>query len=365
MKTLVLICGASRSGTTFLLDLLKGHRQLSVFPTESKLYYHWNRNNLTHSLGVFFLVEYFKTEEVKSFVDAEYRAKRREYYKNMYDTKSPLDSVVLMNQDRFKLRFREALADTGRLGLFDCYNALFCAAKLKRDVIVVKSPMINDLGAYAIARGFNERGWNVKCIFMVRDPRFRYLSRKLQLLDKSWCIKYNRGDVDFVSHIAFESAFSINVADVNKRAGIPMATVWYEGLVDHREDVMRRLAQFLEIDFNGCLLKQKNAPISTFQKVSDSLNEIEARFYLHTNSAERKIIRFLTYQAANAYGYPIKAVDWITEWDCVKHMRYENPLDYYKHRKHRILILTDGYEKAFTRLREQYVNAFLMQGIYG
>ena len=47
------LCGASRSGTTLLNNLLDGHQGVFVSPVESLILYYWNLNRANNRLESF------------------------------------------------------------------------------------------------------------------------------------------------------------------------------------------------------------------------------------------------------------------------------------------------------------------------
>lgn len=63
------LCGASRSGTTLLSNLLDHHPDTFVSPIESLIIHYWNLHNANNSLESFFLRDYLYSQEVLSLKD--------------------------------------------------------------------------------------------------------------------------------------------------------------------------------------------------------------------------------------------------------------------------------------------------------
>ena len=66
---LIFICGAPRSGTSLLTDLLRGHPELIVFPGESRIATYWYRCKNKEERIRFFGRDYLNTFEVNNLCD--------------------------------------------------------------------------------------------------------------------------------------------------------------------------------------------------------------------------------------------------------------------------------------------------------
>ena len=84
MKDIAFICGAARSGTSLLANLLDGHPDTYVLPIESNISYYWNLQKSNNSLERFFLRDFFNSQLILQLTDDNTRKHSECYFRDKY-----------------------------------------------------------------------------------------------------------------------------------------------------------------------------------------------------------------------------------------------------------------------------------------
>ena len=160
------------------------------------------------------------------------------------------------------------------LSLSNIYYAMFYAAfsinalEIGSRMFVEKRPLDNEIGATLLAAEFPE----AKFIHIIRDPRTRYLSAKMRRIRRNKGIYKVVDDFagkDFATAHAEISMVSLELARLNKIILKDRYHILrYEDLINNTEIEMRKIADFLEIEFEPGLLQpsalgEKIAPSSS------------------------------------------------------------------------------------------------------
>ena len=258
----VFITGAYRSGTTLLQHLLDGHSALATFPVENCIFRDYlfaDRLPNPRARSLRHLGPLMERRDFQGVLDVVFSNEKLDL---PLHERTPLsgsmgDQVIYrpFDREKFARLFPEFLADLSReeAGLeiedvFDAYNAAFFEALGFTDVgrkkyLVNKCP---------------EKGCCIDCyltrfptariIHIVRDPRAVIASHKAGL-PKRALFPHKR----FFQHVDIaHDAMSImhDYGDCNR-----VLFMKYENLVQNIEVEMRRVAEFLDIAFDECLLQ--------------------------------------------------------------------------------------------------------------
>lgn len=340
-KTLLFICGAPRSGTTLLANLLSSHPQVGVFPTESKIYFYWNFLRRHGNPERFFDRDYLETPEIKALTDPLWNRQFSDYKKKVYGVKRNYDSEVHVFSKSDWIRFMNYSPKT----LSYLYRALMNSTEgmADKDVFVVKCPVYNEVGAVELYKSITTAfGYNVKFIHLKRNPKTRYISAKKRRITKGrFCERLM--DMDFPTAHASISMFSDRLAELNKAViGNAYKVINFEELISGSVlNLNLELTEFLDIEKK--YLKQVQAPSSSFKKVTLFTSVRVEQYGKLTNSIEKKIVSLLNYP---------KEIDGLRIRDFFIPFKNELLTDYWKNRKS-LLENLRGYS-SFVRVRMFY-----------
>jgi hypothetical protein len=343
MNNFAFIAGAPRSGTTLLMNLLDGHSRLALFPNnETQILQHWLIHRKYGDLDRFFFRDYLNASEVLLLTSDSAMKQYEDYVYKKYGNK---DYMKGRNADREKFidLYLEYLRTNG-LSLSNIYYAVFYAAfsinsmEIGPKIFVEKRPLDNEICAPLLATEFPE----AKFIHIVRDPRTRYLSAKMRRIRKNKGIYKVVADFagkDFATAHAEISMVSLELARLNKIILKERYHILrYEDLVDKTELEMKKIADFLEINFEPGLLQpsalgEKIAPSSSLAKITtfnviDTKKDRLAKYYQNTSHTERSILQLLNWEIANHFSYDIEKKESMGITDYLRPLKHENPFKY-------------------------------------
>ena len=347
MKTICFVCGAPRSGTTLICDLLEGHRQIAVFPGESKLYFYWN----CHKPDSFFQRDYLFTNEVLSLRDAAYKEQFLHYVEKLYKVKEE------ERERKCNFSVQGWVNKSRECSLKDLYLNLFsCTVGLDRDVdvYVVKCPLYNEMGAIELWKSFGDSySYNVRFLHMQRKPHVRYLSAKMRRKHGGVGVIDSVDGYPFPVMHAGISSLSYELSQLNKQViGNDYLVMDYEYLVTNRETAMRKTADFFGVTYDDTLTQQVHSPHSTFGRVKGA-NKREVAFQKNTSFSERNIISFLNWRQLGL----TEPID--LGWkDFVYPFKFENPLDYWANRRWMARNFRGGSENVKRKLFQSMFEKF-------
>jgi hypothetical protein len=256
------VTGSYRSGTTLLHHLLDGHPNLLSFPVENcifrdylyyKIFPHPEARNLNT------LTVWLKTKNINKILGVVTSNDKLSLPldKSIVLTGSTGNQVVETSFDRsiFCTSFEKILSDIGRgketfseVDIFIAYNAAyFMSLGIKdygeRNYFVNKCPEKGHCIKYYL-HNFPDS----KVIHIIRDPRACMASHKGTLTKK-----------DFLSYRLFFHLISFVNDSLKNSTEYSMNDrvhcMQYENLVTSPEKEMKAVAEFLEIPFDGCLMR--------------------------------------------------------------------------------------------------------------
>jgi hypothetical protein len=338
----VFICGAPRSGTTLLANLLDGHSELLVLPTETHILQHFKAYK-GETRKTFFLRDYIFTDDILFYSSPAYREKRNKFSAFMYGAGSVWD-LSLVNGKTFIETYTKFLKENGpslevlykaiTLSLFSSYTSPDKNSHPK--YFVEKRPLDNEISAILLKEHFP----NAKFVHILRDPRTRYASTKRRRIRRRMNYKYCRrlNDKDFVRGHAEISMLSFVLAKRNKFVlGDDYLVINYEDLTSQPNEIMKIVADSLSLPWEDILLTQtvlgkKTSSSSSFKTALDSvtatdIDRIKAYNSL-TTGLERMIVNLYNGDVAQEFGYDLGEAKPIPALSLIRPVRYELPLHY-------------------------------------
>jgi len=367
----IFLCGAPRSGTTLLANLLDAHPALFVLPMETHILQQFQATPPLDR-DRFFRNDFLKTHDILSYIDPPYRNRFDSYLKDRYRT---ILSPQLPSVDGkfFKETYLSRFPSGEEISLRDVYQAfVFVLAqaapgngKTRQIYFVDKRPLDNELCALRLKEDFP----NAKFIHMLRDPRTRYASAKQRRIQQRLGARYCRrlNGVDFASGHSEISLASFLLAEENqKRLGPDYLLVRYEELTADPEAVMRSAARFLSIEWDPILLRPTRLEntASTFSSFADLRGgEIQnrhserlAQFRELTSRLERGLLSLHVRRAASRFGYAMEEPD--PTWaELAQPLRHEFPPEFLPDRQsiaERLCHRNEIEEFVMNRLRKRW-----------
>lgn len=355
----VFLCGAPRSGTTLLHTLLDAHPDILSVPIENHIMdkYCFYKQYGSETLYHYFLRDYPENFDVAIFSNPDYqpflieRAKARfgdstitSFFKNLTKTtatefkdiyRTELHKLYKNSNNSFSVSFPYKALTIGIVNSF-CEKTDFKYFLHRRN-------LVNEAQATRLKEAFPE----AKFIHILRDPRTRYLSAKSRDISKTfWGYKFcqNIHDTDFVSHRAMVSLFSFELAERNQQLiKEDYLIIRYEDLIQDRKNIMKKISDFLSIEFKEILLTPTNMmgePVSPNSSFKESSSEVEKetgkrlkKYFQKTSDLERFLLSHYCGLSASKYGYKGFDVDErISLVKALEPMKYEHFKDYIRNR---------------------------------
>lgn len=214
------IIGIGRSGTTLLMNMLNNHEEIMAFPEIrffNFFYYSWkNKKDIKHydlnAIQTYFLVH-------KSRINHSPYRWNKELFMNLLNINKPRSFSNIYS------------------AFFNSFT--FNGESKKTKFIFDKNP-INTLFAEDISEEFPM----AKFIFMVRDPRANYLSRKQKVIFSD-NIYFNCYRWKFINECALK---------FQKKYPNKTLIIKYENLVTNPENQLKSIADFCGFDYSANML---------------------------------------------------------------------------------------------------------------
>ncbi|MAF85142.1 MAG: hypothetical protein CL875_03070 [Dehalococcoidales bacterium] len=346
----VFICGAPRSGTTLLSNLLDGHSELLVLPNETHILQHFKAYK-GEARKTFFLRDYLFTDDILVYSSPAYREKINESLAFMYGAGSAWD-LSLVDSKTFIETYAKFLKENEislevlykaiTLSLFSSYTSPDKSSHPKS--FVEKRPLDNEISAIILKEHFPK----AKFVHILRDPRTRYASAKRRRIISRMKYKYcpRLNDKDFVRGHAEISMLSFVLAKRNKFVlGDDYLVINYEDLTSQPNEIMKTVAAFLTLPWQDVLLIQtclgnKMGSSSSFKTALDGITATDVdrmkAYNSLTTGLERMIVNFYNRDVAQEFGYDLgegygnyKAIPTLS---LIRPARYELPLHYLRNR---------------------------------
>jgi len=338
----VFICGAPRSGTTLLSNLLDGHSNLMVLPNETHIlkYLQAYKGEAGRS---FFLRDYLFTEDVLLYTSPDYVEKTNQYLTGVYGAKAAW-RLPSINGETFAETYSKFLKENG-FSLETVYKAvavsLFASCSIFNqstppEAFVEKRPLDNEISAVTLKEHFPR----AKFVHILRDPRTRYVSAKKRRIGKVLGFKYcpRLNGKDFARGHAEISMMSFALAERNKSLlGDDCLIIKYEDLTSQPEKTMKMVAAFLSLPWEDILLSQTRlgeqiSSASSFKTVLKGItatNTARLKTYNSLTSAlERKVVNLYNQDLVEQFGYSLDSVKPLRAVDIIRPLRYELPFHY-------------------------------------
>lgn len=296
----VFICGVHRSGTTLVQNLMDGHPQLAVLPSE----------------GTFYTNQELKLKQLP--VDARRQYLGTEWLRRMANPINQSPYFLLGRSDEF----RSPYVDFAR-----CFLAWWDALSHKENtqwphsaIVLAYASCTNNLKAsYWVDKTptnerFLKRIWtefpDAKIIHVVRDPIAILASRKV--MEPGITLRNALRYLKISYRVATEDAIVHNPR---------FSLVRYEDLCNDPDEIMTNMANFLEIENTPGLKQATTTGIATHANSSfkkDALSGLILKSGEHAQrdvftSAEKKLIAASVGREAAALGYSIDRINGLSK----------------------------------------------------
>lgn len=336
----VFICGAPRSGTTLLSNLLDGHSELLVLPNETHILQYF-KTYQGEARRIFFLRDYPFTEDVLLYTSRSYQEERNKYLTAGYGDNAAWD-LSSINGDSFIKTYTNFLQEN-EFSLETVYKAMavslfnscpsFDKGRYPKS-FVEKRPLDNEISAITLKEHFPR----ARFIHILRDPRTRYASAKRRRISSIMGFKFcpHLNGKDFVRAHAEISMLSFALAKRNKTLlGNDYLVIKYEDLTSQPDKVMKAVADFLSLSWEDILLNQtrlgkKAGSVSSFKIALDDVTAINAERMKNYNSLttglERRIVNLYNKDVAQEFGYDLGEAKPILTLNLFYPIKYESPL---------------------------------------
>jgi protein-tyrosine sulfotransferase len=342
----VFICGAPRSGTTLLSNLLDGHSELLVLPNETHILQYFQTYK-GESRKSFFVRDYLFTEDILLYTSPSYREELNKYLAAVYGANSAW-RLPAIDGKTFTETYTSFLEENG-ISLEAVYRAtaisLFnSCSSFDRDKypksFVEKRPLDNEISAIILKEHFPK----AKFIHILRDPRTRYVSAKKRRIGKILGFKYCPGlnGKDFARGHAEISMMSFAMAERNQALlGDDYLVIRYEDLTSKPEEVMKMVADFLALSWEDVLLAQtrlgeKISSASSFKTALEGVTATDASrmktYNSITTGLERKIVNLYNQDVVQKFGYSLDSVKPLRALNMIWPVKYELPFHYFGNR---------------------------------
>ena len=337
-KSFIFICGAGRSGTTLLSNLLDGHPDICSIPHETQFAAQWFRNKF---LGI--PDDQNKLLNINSgscyqFTDPSYVKAHNGYlmarFKSANLKSFTIDEKILKQASQDLAKCTDGLSSL-YLYLWQIYAGT--TGETKKKYVVEKRPLDNEICAMSLKKSFPE----AKFIHILRDPRTRYLSAKIRRRLKRRRYITNLKDQPFSIGHAEVSMASLELAHLN-RSVLPddYLVIRYEDLITDSQSSMQSIANFFGISFNKILLEQtiyNGSPATALSSIPEKSPDLEktaivnnlenrlTKYFNNTTVLEQKIVSLYCRDAAARFGYSLEQEQPVNLLDILIGEKYASP----------------------------------------
>ncbi|MBF0589044.1 MAG: sulfotransferase [Magnetococcales bacterium] len=339
-RRFLFLCGAPRSGTTLLLNLLDGHSQINAIPHENRFLAQWNRHKTQGDTRRFARRDVLFTPDFLQFVDEGFRETMERYIEKTYGRKRIWKKIF--DWESAADCFMGQIPDGREPTVADLYQGLAAmygqqTGQADKPLAAEKRPLDNEISAVHLAALFPE----ARFIHILRDPRTRYISSKTRRILPRRGYAPNLYGKSFAQVLAEIAMVSLRLAQLNRKVlGERYLVIRFESLMRDTEGVMQEVAAHLGVEFEESLLSQTtyngipHGPVSSMKGgtvsqqqggVADHSTRRLEKFHRDTSQLERRLLSYLCAEAAAPFAYDLEPCERLTMRDLLGPIRREDP----------------------------------------
>ena len=281
------ICGFPRSGTTFFAKLLDGHSKMLLFPEET-IFRKWSKMTFESDEAFF---DYVLNDTMIKNMNPAYNRTENER------TGSGLSDYSGFPFDRFSALFKEQYSASNKTPK-EQFEALFLSFFETR-----KAELNANYPTYFVEKTpSNEarlddyfKWWpSAKSIYIIRHPLDAIFSH----LQKNTALSDPIDDQSFVTELeswlkSYQKYYQWSLKYPKK-----VFLVRYEGLLNNRQAEMKRVATYLELDFEEILLQTTNLGkswdgVSSTGKVIKESKQVKQKRWESYFTEEQQVVAHL------------------------------------------------------------------------
>lgn len=238
----VFLCGHRKSGTTLLLNLLDSHPELSVYPADSGFFYRY------YPLAE--IQNYSTKQKIDVMVNQTIKNLENEFSKLSDDDKHE----IAFDVDSFKQEFLD-LSSKSNITSKDMLISLALLyqkySPAQNQNMWVEKTTSTEIYALDILKWFPK----AKFIHLIRDPRDNWAS-----LQSGWEKRYkdfNDSKERLLQSLLERGKLGMEFAQLNNKIIGPKQylILKFEDLTQNPESTLKKIASFLNIEYNEILLK--------------------------------------------------------------------------------------------------------------
>jgi hypothetical protein len=301
-KPKLFLCGHRKCGTTMFGNLFDGHCELSVFPTDLSIFYGY--------YPVYHIGDYTKDEKLERLESVTFLNLKRVFD---VDDLNILDKVDLRKvRDIFYENFDNN--DLNKIEkILDAYLYSFFSVTDK-NYESTKWDVVKETSIEIYAQEINNLYPNCKFIQIIRDPRDNYASIKAG--SEKHYSRFGESEKHILASLINRYTHGLLVASRNLKVlgDDKYMVIKYEDLCNNPEVIMKRISEFLSIEFSNSLL------VPTVLSSSTKGNNWEGdKFYQITNKNINRWKERLTEKEAKIIEFHfsslMKKYNYLTEYD--------------------------------------------------
>ena len=292
IKKIIFLTGHRKSGTTLLHRLFDNHHGIDVYPDD---------------LGYFYAYFPYYTEKYKNnkeklinrIVKIFLTLSRFDSYNKNYNKKNVKESISRLEKSLLKINLlskKQVFFTIVR----EWYNL---TNNENKGILLVK-----ETSQSMFFKEFKEYFPNFHMVNLIRDPRDNYASIKSGI--KNYYSKMGEDEISSLTSTIFRARQDLISAKINKKNNSYL-NIKYENLVTKPRATMKRLTEFLQIDYDSCLIEPTilGTPYkgNNFSKLLKGIDEGNINNWRKRISKDECcVIEYFMHDVMNEWGYKLE-----------------------------------------------------------